>query len=183
MEAFSTVIANVYDDAISWDFASKDKLHALAQLNDGDSIVNDGGSIVYADDNSIMIDVPLKLTNLISFFDGVQLWYNDGSGTRDVMTFIGADFVDDMQIKCKVKLSSDIVILVYPETLNVIKNADIASISRTSEDYHWESKDISPSQLQNLLSPKCLSPLQEEMLNRHNRLHHTPFPKWIVMVQ
>ncbi len=74
LEAFSTMIANVYDVAISWAFASKDKLHTLAQLDDGDSIVNnDGGSIVYADDNGIMMDIPLTLTNLISFFDGIQL--------------------------------------------------------------------------------------------------------------
>jgi hypothetical protein len=53
------MIANVYNDAIRWAFALKDKLHALAQLNDGGSIVNDGGSIVYADDKGIMMDVPL----------------------------------------------------------------------------------------------------------------------------
>jgi hypothetical protein len=38
-------------------------------------------------------------------------------------------------------------------------------------------------QLQNLLSPQSLSPLQEEMLSHHNQLHHTPFPKLIVMAQ
>ncbi len=65
------MIANVYNNSISWAFASKDKLHTLAQLDDGDSIVKDSGSIVYADDSGIMMDVPLTLTNLISFFDGV----------------------------------------------------------------------------------------------------------------
>jgi hypothetical protein len=96
LEAFSTMIANVYDDAISWAFALKDKLHKLAQLDDGDSIVNDGGSIEFII-GGVTMDVPLTLTNLISFFDGMHLWYNDGNGTR-VVTFIGADFVDDMQI-------------------------------------------------------------------------------------
>ncbi len=90
------MIANVYDDAISWAFALKDKLHKLAQLDDGDSIVNDGGSIEFII-GGVTMDVPLTLTNLISFFDGMHLWYNDGNGTR-VVTFIGADFVDDMQI-------------------------------------------------------------------------------------
>ncbi len=184
LEAFSMTISNIYN-AISWAFAFKDKLHALAQLNDGDSNVNNGGSIVYADDNGIMMDVPLMLTNLISFFDGIRHWYNDGSGTGDVVTFIGADFFDDMQIKfkCKVKLSNDTVILVDPETLNFIENPDIASIPQTFEDYDRESKNISPSLLQNLLSPKSLSPLQEEMLSHHNWLHLKPFPKLIVMAQ
>jgi hypothetical protein len=177
------MITNIHDNAISWAFASKDMLCALAQLDDVDSIVNDGGAIVYADDNGIVIDVPLTLTNLISFFDGIQLRFNDGSGTRDVVTFIGTDFVDDMQIRYKVKLSNDTVILVDPETLNFIKNPDIASIPETVEDYNPESKNISPLQLQNLLFPKSLSPLQEEMLSHHNWLHHMPFPKFIVMAQ
>jgi hypothetical protein len=182
-EAFSTMIANVYDDAISKTFALKGKIHPLAQLDDGDFIVNDGGPIVYADDNGIMMDVSLALTNLISFFDGISLQYNDGIGTRDVMTFIGADFVDDMQMKCKVKLSNDRVFFVDPETLNFIENPDIALIPQTFEDYNQESKNISPLQLQNLLSQKSLSPLQEEMLSHHNWLQYMPFPKLIIMAQ
>ncbi len=137
----------------------------------------------YADDNGIMMDVPLTLTNLISFFDGKQLGYNDGSGTKDVVKFIGADFVDDMQIKCKVKLSNNTVILVDPETLNFIKNPDIALIPQTSEVFKQESKITSPLQLQNLLFPKRISLIQEEMLSHHNQLHHMPFPKLIVMAQ
>jgi hypothetical protein len=69
------------------------------------------------------------------------------------------------------------VVLVDPETLNIIKNPDIALIQQTFEDYNWESKKILTSQLQNLLSPKSLSPLQEEMLSHYKWLHHTPFPK------
>jgi hypothetical protein len=99
------MIANVYDNGISWAFASKDKLQVLAQLYDGDSIVNDGGSIVYADDNDTMMDVLLTLTNLISYFKGVRLWYNDGSGTRDVVTFIGADLFMIMTCKLNAKSS------------------------------------------------------------------------------
>jgi hypothetical protein len=54
---------------------------------------------------------------LISFLDGIGLWYNDGSGKRDNVTIIGADFFDYMQIKCQVKLSNNTGILVDPETL------------------------------------------------------------------
>jgi hypothetical protein len=75
------------------------------------------------------------------------------------------------------------VILVDPENLNFIENPDVASFLQTSDDYLCESENILPSQLQTLLSPKSLSPLQEEMLSHHNRLHHTPFPKLIVMAQ
>jgi hypothetical protein len=106
--------------------------------------------------------------NLILFFTGMHLRYNDGKGTRDVVKFLGAVFVDDMQIKCSVQLSDDTVILVDPETLNFIANPDVASIPQTSHNYLCESENVSQSQLQMLLSPKNLSPLQEEMLSHHN---------------
>jgi hypothetical protein len=68
--------------------------------------------------------------NLVAF-----LQYNDGSGTRDVVTFLSIDFVKDMRFKRKIKLSNDSVILVDPETLNFIENSDIALIPQTSSDY------------------------------------------------
>jgi hypothetical protein len=64
------------------------------------------------------------------------LKFNDGRGTQDIVTFLGAVFGKDMQIKCQIKLSNDLVILVDPETLNLIENSDIASILQTSEEYY-----------------------------------------------
>ena len=183
LNVFSTMMSRVYDDTINWAFASKDKLRDLAQIDEDSSIVGDNGGIVYADNDGIPLDVPMTLTNLTSFFNGMHLRYNDGKGTRDIVKFLGADFVDDMQLKCSVQLSDDTMLLVDPETLNFIENPDIASIPQTSDDYLRESANVLQSQLDTLLSPKSLSPLQEEMLSHHNRLHHTPFPKLIVMAQ
>jgi hypothetical protein len=81
------------------------------------------------------MDIPSMLTNLVSFFKDMRLKYNDGRGTQDIVTFLGADFVEDVQIKCQIKLSNDSVILVDLETLNFIVNPNIASIPQTSEDY------------------------------------------------
>ena len=67
------------------------------------------------------------------------------------------------------------VLLVDPETLNFIENPDVASIPQTSDDYICEIQHISTAQMQNLVSPTSISPLQEEMSSHHNRLHHTPF--------
>jgi hypothetical protein len=159
LTVFSTMISKVYDDTITWAFASKDKIHDLAQINGGSLIVNDDGVVVFADDSGITLDVPLTLMNLISFFTGMYLHYNDGRGTQDIVKFLGADFIDDMQIKCTVQLSNDTVILVVPVTLNFIDNPDVAFIPQTSEDYIHESVNISPLQSQTLLSPKSLSPL------------------------
>jgi hypothetical protein len=61
-----------------------------------------GSTIVYASDSKVSIDVPVTLTNLVSFFQGMRLCYNDGQGTQDIVTFLGADFIDDMQLKCKI---------------------------------------------------------------------------------
>ncbi len=51
------------------------------------------------------------------------------------MTFLGTDFVEDMRLKCKIRLSNDAIILVDIKTLNFIENPDIASILETLEDY------------------------------------------------
>ena len=60
LQAFSTKIASVYDDTISWAFASKDKLRDLAQLNDG-------RPLKYVDDNGF------TLLNTVSFLNGMCL--------------------------------------------------------------------------------------------------------------
>ena len=127
--------------------------------------------------------MPVTLTNLVSFFKDMKLKYNDGQGTRDIVTFLGADFGEAMQIKCQIKLSNDLVILVDPESLNFIENPDIASIPQTSQEYCRKCENIEPSQLEHILSPQSLSPLQEEMMSHHCRLHHTPFPKLITMAE
>jgi hypothetical protein len=86
----------------------------------------------------------------------MKLRYNDGLGTQDIVTFLGTNFVEDMRLKCKIRL-----------TLNFIENPDIASIPETSEDYFQESTVITPSQLEHILHPKALSLLQEEMMSHH----------------
>jgi hypothetical protein len=83
------------------------------------------------------------------------------------VTFLGADFVDDMQLKCKIRKSDESEVLVDLETLNFIENPDIASIPQTSEDYVQDSELITPSQLEHIMHPKALSPLQEEMMSHH----------------
>jgi hypothetical protein len=88
-----------------------------------------------------------------------------------------------MQIKCQIKLSNDSVILVDPESLNFIENPDITSIPQISQDYCRECENIEHSQLEHILSPQSLSPLQEEMMSQHCRLHHMPFPKLITMAE
>jgi hypothetical protein len=75
------------------------------------------------------------------------------------VTFLGADFVEDMQLKYKIQLSYDLVILVNIETLNFIENQDIALIPETSENYFRECGVMAPSWLDHILHPKVLSPL------------------------
>ncbi len=67
------------------------------------------------------------------FFKGLKLQHNDGNGTRDIIAFIGVDFIDDMQLKCQIRLSDKSILLMDPETLNFIENPDIALIPQTLE--------------------------------------------------
>jgi hypothetical protein len=70
-----------------WALASKEKVDELANLD------NDGGGILTFGDNEVSINIPATLTNLLSFFKDVHLQYNDGLGTQDLVTFLGAAFV------------------------------------------------------------------------------------------
>jgi hypothetical protein len=136
LKSFTTFFMPYYDDTVHWAYTAISKDKELAQSNDGKSIVsNDGSTLVYISKDEVSLDIPITLTNLVSFFQGMRLCYNDGQGTRDIVTFLGADFVDDMQLKCKIRKSDESEILVDLETLNFIENPDIASIPQTSEDY------------------------------------------------
>ncbi len=122
---------------------------------------------MYISDDEVSLDVPETLTNLVSFFHGMRLRYNDGQGTQDIVTFLGADFIDGMQLKCKIQKSDESEILVNLETLNFIENPDIASIPQTLADYIRKRELITPLQLEHIMHPKALSPLQEEMMSHH----------------
>ncbi len=63
---------------------------------------DDSQNIVHLSNNEISIDVPATVENMSTFFKGIKFWYNDGHGTWDNITFIGVDFIDDMQLKCQI---------------------------------------------------------------------------------
>ncbi len=92
-----------YDDRIHWAYASISKDKDLACLDDGKSILSeDGSAIVYVTNSKVSMTVPTTVTNLVSFFQDMRLCNNDGQGSQDIVTFLGADFIDDMQLKCKI---------------------------------------------------------------------------------
>jgi hypothetical protein len=47
-------------------------------------------------------DIPATIDNAVSFMQGMKLQYNDGNGTRDIITFLGIDYIDDMQLVCMI---------------------------------------------------------------------------------
>jgi hypothetical protein len=159
-----------YDDKVNWAYMAICKEKELAQSDDGKAIISDNGSaIVYFSNNETPLEVPVTLTNLVSFFQGMGLRYNDGQGTQDIVTFLGADFIEDMQLKCKIQKSDDSVILVDLETLNFIDNPDIALIPQTLADYVCKSENIEPLQMEHIMHPKTFLPLQEKMMSYHTR--------------
>jgi hypothetical protein len=67
--------------------------------------------------------------------------------------------------------------------LNFIENPDIASIPQMNEEYYNKCHYLDPSDLEKIVHPQALSPLQEEMMRHHCPLHHTPFPQLIIMAE
>ena len=64
--------------------------------------------------------------------------------------------------------------------LNFMENPNIASISQTNEENYEQCHYLDPTDLNLIVCPQVLSPLQEEMMSHHCHLCHTPFPKLIV---
>jgi hypothetical protein len=176
LETYSTLLSSYYDDGINWAFSSKTKDRAIADSNDGD-----GTCLINGD--TVTLDVPLTVQNMSSFLQGMKLRYNDGNGARNVVQFFGVDFINGMQLKCNIRFSNDSTKLVDLETLDFIENPDIAIIPQTSEEYCRDAANLKPLDLEHILKPVTLSPLQEEMLSYHYWLHHEPFPKLIMLAE
>jgi hypothetical protein len=111
-----------YDNTINWAFSSAVKNKERAASNDG------AGVAIVQENGDMTFEVPLTLENMVAFLQNMKLRYNYGLGTRDIVTFLGTNFVEDMRLKCKIRLSNNLVILIDIETLNFIENPDIASI-------------------------------------------------------
>ena len=109
------------------------------------------------------------------------LIFNDGLGSKELVTFIGVDFVNGMQQEYNMQKSDGLTITAYPESLHLIENPDVASIPQTTEAYCRDYQDVTPSQLEQILNPKPLSPLQKEIKSYRNRLHHLTFPKLLML--
>ena len=124
LEVYSSLISLYYNDGINWAFSSKTKDKAIIESDD------EVGSVLIYGDN-VTLDIPATVENMSSCLQGMKLRYNDGNGTRDVVRFLGVDFIDGMQLKCNVRFSDDSTKLVDPETLDFIENPDIAIIPQT----------------------------------------------------
>jgi hypothetical protein len=63
---------------LHWNLKNK----ALAQSDNNAVTSNvDAGIAIVQGNGDVTIDVPLTLTNLVAFLQGMKLRYNDGSGT------------------------------------------------------------------------------------------------------
>jgi hypothetical protein len=138
---------------------------------------DDNGDVIVTVDSEGGVSFALAATvdNVVSFMKGMKLWYNDGNGTREILTFLDIDYIDDMHMVCLIWRSDDTELLVVPEMLNFIENPDIASICQTNEEYYEECHYLDPSDLEKIVHPQSLSPLREEIMSRFCLLHHTAF--------
>ncbi len=162
LSAFALHLAQFYDDKIHWAFSSKVKETDLASDDNGDVIVTVGS------EGGISFDSPVTFDDVTSFMSGMKLCYNNGNGVCDIVTFLGIDYIDDMQMVCLICRSDNSELLVVPEILNFVENPDIASIPQTNEEYYEECHYLDPSDLEQIVRQQALSPLQEEMMSFHS---------------
>jgi hypothetical protein len=155
LHSYASKVAAAYDDTIHWSFVSEN-MNALHSSSDEDRV---------------------------GFIHGMKLLYNSGNGVKDVVTFLGNDYVDGMQRRCNIQRSNGTTLLVIPETLAFIENPDIASIPETTEQFASDARTLTTKQLKDISQPQTLSPLQEEMMSYHTRMHHLPFPKMLVLAE
>jgi hypothetical protein len=80
LETCTTMLASYYDNAVNWAFSSKAKDEDFANSENGNTIV-------HVSDTAVMIDVPVMVENMSSFFQNMKLRYNDGNRTRDIVIF------------------------------------------------------------------------------------------------
>ena len=122
LEAYHSKVSRAYDDSISWAFANK-----VENVEKGESI-----------------EVEISAEDVISFLKGMQLLYNDGSGTKEIVQFAGVDYANDLQTLCEIQHQDGSYSTVYPEMLNFIENPDIASIPQTSQQYCRACNNVEP---------------------------------------
>jgi len=97
LSAFATHLSKYYNNTVHWAFSSKVKDTELASNDDGDVIVtvdSEGG---------ISFEMPASVNDAISFMRCMKLHYNDGNGIRDIVTFLGIYYVNDMQMVCHIQ--------------------------------------------------------------------------------
>ena len=158
-ETYVSQVRRYYDDTVSWAFSS-----SATSLHDSTPACA-----------STEVDPTFPI--------GSRLLYNGGDGDKDNVIFLGTDFGPNMQHLCKIKCSDGSIDVVYPQMLNFPENPDVAKIPQTSEQYCHECENIEPSDIEHILKPQPLSPLQEEMMSYHNCLHPLPFPKLIALAE
>jgi hypothetical protein len=108
------------------------------KVKDTKLVYSDDGDIVVMLDSEggISFDMPISIDIVTSFMEGMKLSYDNGNGIWDIVTFLGIDYIDNMQMVCHIQRLDGTELLVVPQMLNFIKNPDIASIPQTNKEYY-----------------------------------------------
>ena len=113
----------------------------------------------------------------------MELILNDGSGGESLVKFKELTDASNNGSQCKVATKDGKELTVPSDYLHYVENPDIASIPQVSEDYCRECNNITKQDLAHILQPKSLSPLQEEIMSYHIKMHHIPFNQLIVLAE
>ena len=80
-----------------------------------------------------------------------------------------------LQLLYNLKLNDNSTVTTTKEFVSAEDDQDLADIPTSTEDYIRLCQEIKPEDIQRLVSPKALSPIQEEWLQWHERTNHLPY--------
>ena len=125
--------------------------------------------------------IAVSSTETLSLDHEMILVHNDGSGSKSLVTYLRADFIDG-QNKWKDQKAEGTMLLVTFNTLHFVENSDIASISQSKLNGWRKCSQIPAEDFKSMLNSKPVSPLQEGMMSHHIRLQHPPFHKLLILL-
>lgn len=159
-QAFCTRVEIFYRDKIHYAFSSSRTFEPEDELDDEDL-----ETMVFEDQDEPQVIGDFEL--------GTNLVYTDGQGGVESVVYEGESSTGSQHV---VRRADGSTIFVYSSNLKLQDQTDLTSLPTTPLDYCKEvGKTVTKKEASRLAYPQQLSPLQQELLSWHFRLHHLPF--------
>ena len=126
-------------------------------------------------------DTPAVISPIKEYALGSPLVYKDGKGNHEAVVYEGVSADGNRHIV----RTSDGAKVVTPEShIQDMNQADLTNVPTTPLEYCQEiGKGLTKEEVQSLVYPRVLSPLQQEFMSWHHRLYHLPFNRMLLLAK